>query len=75
MQLTGEMGRSFQAVSNWGVSLPNVMLLPPSPASTAFGWTISTAFCRGDMGQFDKAADILEAIAQRLGGRGLEIEA
>ena len=30
MQLTGEMGRSFQAVSNWewGVSLPNVMLLP-----------------------------------------------
>ncbi len=35
----------------------------------------SMAFCRGDMGQFDKAADIWEDIARRLDKRGLEIEA
>ena len=35
----------------------------------------STAFCRGDMGQLDKTTDIWETVAQRLGGRGLEIEA
>ncbi len=35
----------------------------------------SMAFCRGDMGQFDKAADIWEDIARRLDARGLEIEA
>ena len=35
----------------------------------------SMAFCRGDMGQFDKAADIWEDIARRLTLRGLEIEA
>lgn len=35
----------------------------------------SMAFCRGDMGQFDKAADIWADIARRLDARGLEIEA
>ena len=35
----------------------------------------SMAFCRGDMGQFGKAADIWEDIARRLDQRGLEIEA
>ena len=35
----------------------------------------SMAFCRGDMGQFSKAADIWEDIAHRLEKRGLEIEA
>nr|MBR4281266.1 helix-turn-helix domain-containing protein [Clostridia bacterium] len=35
----------------------------------------SMAFCRGDMGQFDKAADIWEDIACRLDAQGLEIEA
>jgi len=35
----------------------------------------SMAFCRGDMGQFDKAADIWEDIARRLEARGFEIEA
>lgn len=35
----------------------------------------SMAFCRGDMGQFDKAADIWEDIARRLEKQGLEIEA
>lgn len=35
----------------------------------------SMAFCRGDMGQFDKAAVIWEDIASRLDKRGLEIEA
>ena len=35
----------------------------------------SMAFCRGDMGQFGKAADIWEDIASRLDQRGLEIEA
>ena len=35
----------------------------------------SMAFCRGDMGQFDKAAVIWEDIASRLDARGLEIEA
>lgn len=35
----------------------------------------SMAFCRGDLGQFDKAADIWEDIAHRLDARGLEIEA
>ena len=35
----------------------------------------SMAFCRGDMGQFDKAADLWEDIARRLDARGLEIEA
>lgn len=35
----------------------------------------SMAFCRGDMGQFDKAADIWEDIARKLDERGLEIEA
>lgn len=35
----------------------------------------SMAFCRGDMGQFGKAADIWEDIARRLDARGLEIEA
>lgn len=35
----------------------------------------SMAFCRGDMGQFDKAADIWEEIARKLTARGLEIEA
>lgn len=35
----------------------------------------SMAFCRGDMGQFDKAAVIWEDIARRLDARGLEIEA
>ena len=35
----------------------------------------SMAFCRGDMGQFDKAAVIWEDIARRLDKRGLEIEA
>lgn len=35
----------------------------------------SMAFCRGDMGQFDKAADIWEEIGLRLDKRGLEIEA
>ena len=35
----------------------------------------SMAFCRGDLGQFDKAADIWEGIARRLDARGLEIEA
>ncbi len=34
----------------------------------------SMAFCRGDMGQFDKAAVIWEDIARRLDTRGLEIE-
>lgn len=35
----------------------------------------SMAFCRGEMGQFDKAADIWEAISRKLDARGLEIEA
>ena len=35
----------------------------------------SMAFCRGDMGQFGKAADSWEDIARRLDKRGLEIEA
>ena len=35
----------------------------------------SMAFCRGDMGQFDKAADLWEAIVSKLLERGLEIEA
>ena len=35
----------------------------------------SMAFCRGDMGQFDKAADIWDEIARKLDARGLEIEA
>lgn len=35
----------------------------------------SMAFCRGDMGQFDKAADIWDEIARKLDNRGLEIEA
>lgn len=35
----------------------------------------SMAFCRGDMGQFDKAADIWEDIAPRLEATGLTIEA
>jgi transcriptional regulator with XRE-family HTH domain len=35
----------------------------------------SMAFCRGDMGQFDKAADLWEDIARRLDARGLEIDA
>ena len=35
----------------------------------------SMAFCRGDMGQFDKAADIWETIAQKCDARGWEIEA
>jgi len=35
----------------------------------------SMAFCRGDMGQFEKAADIWEEIALRLERKGLEIEA
>ena len=35
----------------------------------------SMAFCRGDMGQFDKAADIWDDIVLRLEKRGLEIEA
>jgi len=35
----------------------------------------SMAFCRGDMGQFDKAADIWDAISRKLNERGLEIEA
>ena len=35
----------------------------------------SMAFCRGDMGQFDKAADIWEDIACRLEATGLTIEA
>lgn len=35
----------------------------------------SMAFCRGDMGQFDKAASIWADIARRLDARGLEIEA
>lgn len=35
----------------------------------------SMAFCRGDMGEFGKAADIWEEIARRLNARGLEIEA
>ena len=35
----------------------------------------SMAFCRGDLGQFDKAALIWEDIARRLDARGLEIEA
>ena len=35
----------------------------------------SMAFCRGDMGQFDQAADIWEEIARRLDAQGLEIEA
>ena len=35
----------------------------------------SMAFCRGEMGQFDKAADLWEDIARRLEQRGLEIEA
>ncbi len=35
----------------------------------------SMAFCHGDMGQFDKAADVWEDIARRLDARGLEIEA
>lgn len=35
----------------------------------------SMAFCRGDMGQFDKAADLWENIARKLDARGLEIEA
>lgn len=35
----------------------------------------SMAFCRGDMGQFGKAANIWEDIARRLDARGLEIEA
>ena len=35
----------------------------------------SMAFCRGDMGQFDKAADIWDDIVLRLETRGLEIEA
>ena len=35
----------------------------------------SMAFCRGDMGQFDKAVDLWEDIARRLEKRGMEIEA
>lgn len=35
----------------------------------------SMAFCRGDMGQFDKAAGLWEEIARKLDERGLEIEA
>lgn len=35
----------------------------------------SMAFCHGDLGQFDKAADVWEEIARRLDARGLEIEA
>ena len=35
----------------------------------------SMAFCRGDLGQFDKAADIWDDIALRLETRGLQIEA
>ncbi len=35
----------------------------------------SMAFCRGDMGQFDKAADIWEDITRRLEAKGLTIEA
>ena len=35
----------------------------------------SMAFCRGDMGQFDKAADVWAEIACRLQKQGLEIEA
>lgn len=35
----------------------------------------SMAFCRGDMGQFEKAAGIWDEIALRLDERGLEIEA
>ena len=35
----------------------------------------SMALCRGDMGQFDKAADVWEEIARTLDARGLEIEA
>lgn len=35
----------------------------------------SMAFCRGDMGQFDKAADIWEDISSRLEATGLTIEA
>lgn len=35
----------------------------------------SMAFCRGDMGQFDKAANLWEEIAKKLDERGLEIEA
>ena len=35
----------------------------------------SMAFCRGDMGQFDKAAVLWEEIARKLDERGLEIEA
>lgn len=35
----------------------------------------SMAFCRCDIGQFDKAADIWDDIARRLDTRGLDIEA
>lgn len=35
----------------------------------------STAFCYGELGQFDKAADVWEDIVRRLDERGLEIEA
>ena len=35
----------------------------------------SMALCRGDVGQFDKAADVWEEIARTLDARGLEIEA
>lgn len=35
----------------------------------------STAFCYGDMGQFDKAALVWDEIARKLDARGLEIEA
>ena len=35
----------------------------------------SMAFCRSDMGQFDKAADLWEDIARRLEQQGLEVEA
>lgn len=35
----------------------------------------SMAFCHGELGQFDKAADVWEEITRRLDARGLEIEA
>ena len=35
----------------------------------------SMAFCRSDMGQFDKAAAIWDDIARKLDARGLEVEA
>lgn len=40
-----------------------------------FDAMFSMAFCRGDMGQFDKAAAIWDAIARKLDARGLEVEA